>query len=34
MNKPDFIGLMEALKGRSPKSITFKPAKPGNFDRV
>ncbi len=32
MNRPDFSELVEALKGGSPKSVGFKPARPGNFD--
>jgi hypothetical protein len=34
MNGPDFTELVEALKGRSSKSVGFKPTKPGNFDGV
>jgi len=34
MNKPDFIELVEALKGGSFKNIGFKFAKPENFDGV
>jgi hypothetical protein len=34
MNWPDFIGLVEALKRGSSKSVGFKPAKLGNFDGV
>jgi hypothetical protein len=34
MNRRDFVGLVEALKRRSPKIITSKPTKPKNFDRV
>jgi hypothetical protein len=34
INRPDFIGLMEAIKRRTSKSIVFKLAKLGNFDEV
>jgi hypothetical protein len=34
MNRPDFTGLVEALKKKSFKSVGFKPIKPGNFDEV
>jgi hypothetical protein len=34
MNRPDFTKLVEALKGRSSKSVGFKPVKPRNFDGV
>jgi hypothetical protein len=32
MNRPNFIELVVALKGRSLKGVGFKPAKLGNFD--
>jgi hypothetical protein len=34
MNRPDFIRLVEALKGRSCKNVGLKLAKFGNFDGV
>jgi hypothetical protein len=34
MNKPDFVGPMEAFKGGLSKNVTFKPVKLGNFDKV
>jgi hypothetical protein len=34
MNRFDFSRLVEALKRGSSKSVTFKLAKTGNFDRV
>jgi hypothetical protein len=34
MNRPDFTKLVSALKGGSSKGVGFKPAKPGNFDRI
>jgi hypothetical protein len=34
MNRPDFTGLVEALKGGSFKNVGFKPLKLGNFDGV
>jgi hypothetical protein len=34
MNRPYFVGLVEALKGGSSKNVTFKFAKLGNFDNV
>jgi hypothetical protein len=32
MNRPEFVGLMEAFKGGSSKKIGFKPAK--TLDRI
>jgi len=32
MNRPNFIGLVEALKRRSFKTARFKPIKPESFD--
>jgi hypothetical protein len=34
MNRPDFIELVATLKGGSSKGVGFKPAKPGNFDKI
>jgi hypothetical protein len=34
MNRPDFIKLVEALKGGASKNVGFKPTKLGNFDGV
>ncbi len=34
MNRPNFIKLVEALKGGSSRSVGFKPTKPRNFDGV
>jgi len=34
MNRPNFIELVVALKGRSSKGVGFKPAKLGNFDGI
>jgi len=34
MNRPDFIELVTALKGRSSKGVGFKLAKPRNFDKI
>ncbi len=34
MNRFDFNGLVKALKGKSFKSLRFKPTKLGNFDGV
>ncbi len=34
MNRPDFIELVAALKGRSSKGVGFKLAKPKNFDEI
>jgi hypothetical protein len=34
MNRPNFIRLVEALKGGSSKNIGFNPIKLGNFDVV
>jgi hypothetical protein len=32
MNRPDFNELVAALKGGSSKGVSFKPARPENFD--
>jgi hypothetical protein len=34
MNRPDFVGLVEALKEGKILSVAFKPAKPRNIDGV
>jgi hypothetical protein len=34
MNRLDFTELVVTFKGGSSKGVGFKPAKPGNFDRV